>query len=268
MTSRQLLNVGGESFRIGTWHADDTTAYRALRPKAGEPSIDGLRNCLRHLAESGYSSVITSALHPEETRSFTATGFEEFDRLNVLAHDLSDLDALPAGPPVGIRLRRARRRDREGALAVDGRAFPELWRLDRDAMADAERATPSRRFRVAVGTGPTDQRGTDPGSPEPGSPGPASTDSRLADGRVLGYAITGRGGGQGFLQRLATDPAAAGRGIATALVLDALRWALRHGCRRVLVNTQRTNDRALELYLRLGFQATPTDLVVLRRHVP
>lgn len=243
MTSRQLLNVGEDSFRIGPWHADDRTAYLAVQHRCGEPSIESLRGCLRRIADAGYSSVITSALHPEEARSFLGTGFEEYDRLNVLAHDLRDLDQATRSAPEGVRLRRARRRDRAAALAVDQRAFPYVWRLDRDAMSDAERATPSKRFRVAV-----DQ----------------STGGR----HVLAYAITGRGGGQGFLQRLATDPDFTGRGIASALVLDSLRWALRHGCRRVLVNTQRTNERALDLYLRLGFRTTPTDLVVLRRPLP
>lgn len=104
-------------------------------------------------------------------------------------------------------------------------------------MDDAETATPARRFRVAV------------------------------DGDVVGYAITGRSGSQAFLQRLATDPAHTGRGIAAALIGDALRWATRHRCRRLLVNTQQDNRRALALYERLGFQLTPSDLVVLSRPI-
>lgn len=249
MTSRQLLNVGKSSFRVGTWHADDRTAYMAVQPRSGEPSVEGLRSCLGRLADAGYSSVITSALHPQEARNFKAVGFEEYDRLNVLAHDLHDLDRTATVSPEGVRLRRARHRDRDGALVVDGRAFPDFWRLDRAALTEAERATPSHRFRVAVEAGAHDG---------------------IAAGRptVVAYAITGRGGGQGFLQRLATDPAVAGRGIGSALVFDALRWALRRGARRVLVNTQVTNERALELYRRAGFHTTPTDLVVLRRPVP
>ncbi len=239
MTSRQLLSVGEDRFRIGPWHADDRIAYLALQPQFGEPSIEGLQGCLHRIAEAGYTSVITSALHPSEARSFVETGFTEYDRLRVLSHDLRDLDPPHRDLRDGVRLRRARRGDREAALVVDARAFPTFWRLDRTAMAEAEQATPVTRFRVA------------------------STGDR-----VVGYAITGRGSGQGFLQRLAADPDLAGSGIGSALVLDALRWAARRKCRRLLVNTQQQNERALQLYAHLGFQSTPTDLVVLHRAVP
>ncbi len=239
MTSRHTLTVGEDRFRVGPWHADRQIAYLAVPPEVPRPSVRGLQGCLVRIAEAGYSSVITSALHPEEARSFLETGFEEYDRLRVLAHDLTDLD--PPRPPLDprVRLRRARRRDRDTALVVDARAFPTFWRLDRTALQEAERATPVSRFRVAE-----------------------------ADGRVIGYAITGRGAGQGFLQRLATDPDEAGRGVGSELVVDALRWSSRRRSRRVLVNTQRENERALDLYRRLGFVPTPTDLVVLRRPVP
>ena len=92
--------------------------------------------------------------------------------------------------------------------------------------------------------------------------------ARVRDGRLVGYAVTGRAGSQGFLQRLATDPDHAGTGIGAELVLDALRWGARRRVTRVLVNTQEGNERALELYRRLGFQLTPTDLVVLTRPIP
>ena len=239
MTSRHTLTVGEDRFRIGPWHADGHIAYLALPPEVARPSVEGLRGCLVRIAEAGYSSVITSALHPDEAHSFLQTGFEEYDRLRVLAHDLRDLD--PPRPPLAadVRLNRARRRDRDDALVVDARAFPTFWRLDRTALDEAERATPVSRFRVA-----------------------------RAQGRVIGYSITGRGAGQGFLQRLATDPDRSGDGVGSALVIDALRWSSRRRARRVLVNTQRENERALDLYRRLGFQHTPTDLVVLRRPVP
>lgn len=238
MKTRQTLTVGDDRFRIGPWQADRSIAYLALPPNVGRPSVEGLRGCLARIADDGYTSVITSALHPDEAGAFIRLGFEEYDRLLVLAHPLRDLDPPHPSLGPGVRLRRARRGDREPALDVDGRAFPTFWRLDAPGLAEAESATPTSRFRVA-------ERG----------------------GRVVGYAITGRGGNQGFLQRLAADPDLAGSGIGSALVLDSMRWSARRRCRRLLVNTQQENRRALALYGRLGFRRTPTDLVVLSRSV-
>ncbi len=117
---------------------------------------------------------------------------------------------------------------------MDGNAFADFWRLDADGLADAEAATPSSRFRVAI-----------------------------CEGELAGYAVTGRGGHSGFLQRLATDPSLQRRGIGSALVADALRWCRKRHCDRVYVNTQVTNAAALALYRHLGFSTTGNDLVVL-----
>jgi ribosomal protein S18 acetylase RimI-like enzyme len=111
--------------------------------------------------------------------------------------------------------------------------------LDDDGLDEALTATPKARFRVAV-----------------------------RSGQVVAYAVTGRAGTQGFLQRLATDPAHAGTGIGAALVLDSMRWTARRRAHRLLVNTQAGNERALELYRRMGFRPTATDLVVLTRSLP
>jgi GNAT superfamily N-acetyltransferase len=239
MSTRQTLTLGHERFRVGPWHADAATAYLALTPDVTRPSVAGLQRCLDRLGRDGYSSIITAALHPDEARPFLQAGFVEYDRLRVLSHDLTDLD--PSRRPVEdrVQLRRARRGDRRAALAVDARAFPPFWRLDSAGLDEAISATPRSRFRVAE-----------------------------LDGRTIGYAVTGRALSQGFLQRLATDPAHVGHGVGSALVVDALRWARRRHVLRVLVNTQSDNERALALYRQLGFRMTATDLVVLTRPVP
>jgi ribosomal protein S18 acetylase RimI-like enzyme len=239
MNTRQTLILGNERFRVGPWHADPHIAYLSLTPDVPRPTPAGLQRCLQRLGDEGYSSIITAALHPEEAMAFTHVGFAEYDRLRVLSHSLQDLDPPRRRPGPDVRLRRARAADHSAALAVDARAFPPFWRLDADGLHEAIHATPKARFRVAV-----------------------------RDGRPVGYAVTGRAGTQGFLQRLATDPDHAGAGIGSQLVLDALEWSRRRRVRRVLVNTQEGNERALALYRRLGFELTPTDLVVLTRPIP
>jgi GNAT superfamily N-acetyltransferase len=238
MSTRQTITVGRHRFRVGPWQADPAIAHLAVGPGVGSVAGDALATCLERIGSLGYTSVITSAMDAGDSVVFTSSGFVEHDRLHVLAHDLVGLDELRDESP-GIRLRRGRRSDRSAALAIDRMAFPPFWRLDEAGLADAESATPQSRFRIAVA-------GTTP----------------------IGYAVTGRGGRQGFLQRLATHPDHVRRGVGSALVVDGLRWCARRGCAQVFVNTQVGNHAALALYDRLGFHPTPSDLVVmLRAHV-
>ena len=132
--------------------------------------------------------------------------------------------------------RRARSRDREQVLEVDGRAFDAFWHIDDEGLDHAIRATPQSRFRVAE-----------------------------EDERIAGYAVTGRAGEQGYLQRLAVDPERHRRGWGTSLVADALRWLRRHGVTRTVVNTQIGNEPAVALYRATGFRLLPLGLTVLDR---
>lgn len=234
MNDRQTLILGNERFHVRAWQADPATAYLSTIGTTARPSRAALDRCLDQIRDSGYGAVVTPALHPEELAPFRGVGFVEFDHLRVLAHAL---EQIPPRPPAyrSTRLRRARNSDRVGALAVDHLAFPPPWQLDSEALDEAIRATPKARFRVAD-----------------------------FDGGVVGYAVTGRSGDQAFLQRLAVDPNHHGRGLGSTLVIDALQWATRRRAGRVLVNTQQDNRRALELYRRLGFVLTSTDLIVMR----
>jgi GNAT superfamily N-acetyltransferase len=214
--------------RYGAWRGDAAVAL--LAPIGGRPiGRSAIRACLEQLEHDGFTSVLTSALAPSDQEPFLELGFAVRDRLHLLAHDLRVL------PEVGRRgLRRARRSDRRHVLAVDAAAFPPFWRLDDTGLDDALDATPVARFRVAAGP-------------------------------HGGYAITGRAGPRGYLQRLAVHPAAQGRGTGSALIVDGLRWARRWGAREVMVNTQTGNDGAVRLYERLGFVHRPEGLVVLDR---
>jgi ribosomal protein S18 acetylase RimI-like enzyme len=119
-------------------------------------------------------------------------------------------------------------------LAVDAAAFPPFWQLDGAGLTEALAATPSSRHRVATAPG------------------------------VVGYAVWGRAGHRGYLQRLAVDPQHQGEGTGTALVADGLTWLRRRGASRVYVNTQEANQRALHLYERTGFRRQRDGLAVLR----
>ena len=96
-----------------------------------------------------------------------------------------------------------------------------------------------------------------------------ATRSRVIDATAAGglcaYAITGRAGHRGYLQRVAVDPAVHGQGIGRSIVADALRWLRRHRAESALVNTQFDNDPALGLYRSCGFHELPTGRCVMGR---
>lgn len=230
MKGLRVVEVDGQRLRAGPWRGSDGAAY--LAPLAGGPLPDPgvVRRCLDDLAAHGYASVLTAALPPEEQAPFLACGFEVREELHLMRHDLT---GLPDHPPGGLR--RAHRWDRDRVLEVDHRAFTPFWQLDAAGLRDARTATPVSRFRVNRGA------------------------------EVLAYAVSGRALDRGYLQRLAVDPDAQGRGLGRALTLDALWWMRRRGARSALVNTQLENTAALALYTSVGFERLPEHLAVLQR---
>src|SRR5262249_5501013 len=178
-----------------------------------------------------YKAVVTNALSAADSMPFVAAGFSVRERLHLLAHDLHQL------PPIAGATRRARRHDHGPVLDLDATAFDAEWRLDDGGLAEVLRATPVTRFRVP--------------------PELAST--------ISGYAVTGRSGRTGYLQRIAVHADARRRGHGRALVADALRWLSRRSVDRALVNTQLDNDAALALYVSSGFRRLPVGLCVLGR---
>ncbi len=244
----EVLEWGRERARAGPWRGDGHVAYLAPLPYDPPPSVDFLRRCLDQLAGRGYAEVITSALAGSEQRPFLAVGFAPHEHLRFLAHDLDGISLRPVTGP--HHLRRAVPADWPSVLDVDAGSFSPFWRLDEGGLEEALNATPSTRFRVAVDD---DGRARHRNANQPG------------ERRVVGYAITGRAGDQGYVQRLAVAARARRTGVGRALALDGLRWLRRRAVRRAVVNTQFGNDAALALYLGLGFREEPSDLAVLHR---
>jgi ribosomal protein S18 acetylase RimI-like enzyme len=201
-------------------------------PEASLLSVEFVRHCLGTLADQGFRRVVTGALSPLEQAGFLAAGFGVEEHLLLLGVSLER--SLP-GVPCGLALRRVPPRRWDEILSVDRAAFPEFWRFDPLGVADALRATPKVRFRMAVQ--------------------PAGT--------IAGYAICGRSGSRGFVQRLAVAPAAQGLGTGRRLLLDGLHWMRRRGVSRAVVNTQVDNEAAIRLYQSTGFRMEPTGLSVL-----
>ncbi|HVA43700.1 MAG TPA: GNAT family N-acetyltransferase [Acidimicrobiales bacterium] len=232
--SPQVIRWGAERARCTPWRGDGSLAHLAPASDSQILSTGFVRHCLGRLAGQGYAGVVTSALAPPEQAGFIDAGFGVEQRLHLLAHDLSVLPDPDA--PEGVRLRRTRHHDMGAVVGIDRSAFDEFWTMDADALKEATEATPRARFRLAL----------------------AEDEAQPA-----GYAITGKAGNRGYLQRLAVSREMTGRGIGRWLVSDGLRWLKRWGAERCLVNTQEGNQRALDLYERMGFRLQNEGLAVL-----
>lgn len=229
VANADVIRWGRERVRTGPWRGDREVAYLSPLPDAPAPSAVFVRRCLDQLAARGFQRVITSALSPSEQAGFLGAGFEVHERLYLLEHDLHHVPRADTSA-----LRRAGPGDHQAVLDVDSRAFPAFWRIDETSLGEALSATPNSRFRIATG----------------------------ADG-VAGYAVTGRAGRRGFLQRLAVDPDHQRQGLGRVLCVDALRWLRRWRVDQAVVNTQMGNEAALALYESLGFRREAAGLSVL-----
>ena len=237
-TSIDVVEWGRERARLGPWRGDARIAYLNPAPGAAPPSAAFVRRCLDRIERQGFSRVVTGALTASEQSSFRAAGFRVSEQLHLLTHDLR---TLPPLPPADVVIRKARRSDHPTVLRIDEVAFDDFWRLGDAGLEEALTATPHSRFTVAT---------------EPAGGGED-------EWPVAGYAVTGRAGRRGYLQRLAVEPSRQGAGLGRALVGDGLRWLRRWRVEKALVNTQLGNERALQLYESLGFRREPSGLCVL-----
>ena len=231
----EVVHRGHERLRIGPWRGDRRVAFISPVGDATAPTAAIVRAACDVLEGKGFERALTGALAEREQRGFVDAGFQIHEHLHLLSHDLVAIVDVPAA-----RMRRAWPTDRASALAVDGAAFPAFWRLDRDGLREAIRATPVARFRVGL-------------EPRAGGSG------------VVAYAVSGLAGRRGYIQRLAVHPDHTGHGFGAALVVDGLRWLRHRRAGEAVVNTQAGNERALALYERLGFRLQPSGLLVLSR---
>ena len=234
------LRVGSELVRVDERRRDATVTSVTIASDTSEPlSSPAIAQMLEFYAPHPPDIYRTPAITRAESTGYAACGFETISVLRLLTHDLERLRELPRG---GVSTDRTRMSRIGACVDVDRLAFGADRCFDRLDLLAALDATARTRFRIV----PT--------------PGDSATPRQLA-----GFAITGRAGPRGYLQRVAVDPAHAGHGLGTALVVDALRWCRARGVAKVVVNTGTDNERALALYRRLGFVDTPLDLLLMER---
>ncbi len=227
----ETLRWSGGWARFGPWRGRHDVAYLAVGAQR-PPTAEIVDDWMELLRVRGYDSVVTNALGPLDVLPFVDAGFQVHERLHLLARDLTDL------PDAAGATRRARRRDHAAVLELDQAAFEPFWQLDHTGLLQTIDATAASRFRVY----------------------------EVGD-EIVGYAVTGRSDGRGYLQRVGVAPAAQGQGVGRALVVDALRWLRRFRASRASVNTQLDNHAALRLYRQCGFELHPAGLSVMRRNL-
>lgn len=232
--STLMLRADEYVARARPWPGEPGTV-QLVTVEQSAPPTEVVARWVEELREAGVQRIRTGALGPSVRPPYLECGFTVRQELALLAHELVGVRASVV-PCESLLLQRGRRADLVALSIVDRRAFGPLWAMDVAGIADACNATPHHRLRVAF-------EGTE----------------------IVGFAVSGRAGRNSYLQRLAVDPSHQGKGIGRALTQDALRWARRHRCTGMLVNTHVENETALGLYRSLGFEELAYRLMVLER---
>lgn len=218
------------------WHRADArlwNRYRTeavLRPLSSSSAF--LEACADELVTLGAEGVVSQPLQAGATDAWRRAGFRPYLSLDLFRHAMSS----PVPDPTAT-VTVAAEPDWEAIVGLDHRAFPELWTLEADGLVEATTATSTSATHTV-----SDE-----------------------EGNLAGYAITGVTLGTGYLQRVAVDPVAQGRGYGRSLVRASLRWARNRGATSMLLNTQPENGRSAHLYTGEGFIRVPERLALLRR---
>ena len=200
------------------------------------PSLTDIRQWTDRVQSLGYHSVRTNALTRAIGRQMDCAGYTMMQDL-VLLELLSPRRAAASAEASRSERIATRPLDTDQVTAasdIDIASFGSEWGLSESAIGDVCTATPRHRLR---------------GAGEP----------------LAAFAVSGRDGRQGFLQRLSVAPDRQRQGLGRALVIDSLEWMTRWRVQRVLVNTAVDNHAALSLYEGLGFRRIGERLRVYER---
>ncbi len=233
------VRAAGRRFKLSPWFGMPGAALLVPQlPSSTLPSF--LVEQLTDLAsERGYSSILFQSDTQRSANAMEELGFEIVDSLYVLVRS-GDLPIPNSSAAQDIAIRRVRQYSYEDLMKVDHRCFNDFWKQDALMMEDARTSTPRSHFRVAVTTG-------------------------MGAEELVGFCLYGLGAHAAYLQRIAVDPSHQRKGVGRSLAIEGLRWARRWRARRVSVNTQASNEKALALYLNLGFNLYPERLWILKR---
>jgi len=213
----------------------DTAWLRLLAVADGIPAGDVLRAvwplARRDLERDSARLVAALAVEAWVGPALAAIGFQNTNEVIVLSRELGSRQSGFRAPNPqragGLALRPFHLGDLAAAAEIDYAAFVPPWQVSMQALG---LALQEAGYATVAEVGQPPQ--------------------------LAGFQLSTESRGGGHLARLAVVPHYQGRGIATALVADALAHFGAARGRRLTVNTQRNNTASLHVYERLGFQRT------------
>ena len=221
----------GCKFKYSPWKSE--SSYGLIVPLKGTLDQHAVLEVSKFMMELEYSEIFTSPLTPEEKSQFLEFGYMVEETLILMKRSF-DIP-LQTQDRKKLSTHKLRKKDLDGILKIDHASFDSFWQFDENAFLNAKKATPYARLRVVK-----------------------------KNNQIAGYAITGAGIKEGFIQRLAIFPDHQNGGFGTLLLNDGLDWLHRKGVSNVWVNTQPTNLAAINLYKKLKFEISKDELSVLR----
>jgi len=229
------------TWNLRPWPNDPSSMLLVFVDHTSVPTGADLEAAVARARAAGVRTLRTSAMLPRAAEVAHAHGFATIDTLLLLrlyfdASTRTRIDDLAA--EIGHSTRPLRAWQHGRAAVVDQDAFGTTWGNDAASVADIRVATPHHRARM------------------------------VRDGRrMAGFAISGWGGHTGYVQRVAVHREHRRRGVARALVVDALAWMSAHPLTAAYVNTGVENAAALALYEDLGFERLDERLVIAARDI-
>jgi ribosomal protein S18 acetylase RimI-like enzyme len=236
-TAPLILRAGGVVARVRPWAFEANVAHLVLYNQSQLPTPSDITEWISGLRTAGYDTIRTGALGAQAGARFERLGFEAIQSLVLLEKRSVGSFTTALHKSAGGVTRLATDDDHD-ASRVDVAAFGAGWSIDRVGIGDVRSATPRHRARAV-----------------------------RSNKQLIAYAISGRDGRNGYIQRLAVAPAHQHQGHGLSLVTDSLRWMARWRVQRALVNTHIGNDAALALYHRLGFTDLSDHLHVYERRI-
>lgn len=236
-TAPLILRAGGVVARVRPWAFEVNVAHLVLYNQSRLPTPAEIIGWTDELRGAGYDTIRTGALGVQAGARFERLGFESVQSLVLLEHTAIGSVAVTSTIDSAPTVRLAAEED-PVASRIDVAAFGPGWCIDRVGIGDVRTATPRHRARAV-----------------------------RVNGDLVAYAISGRDGRNGYIQRLAVLPDHQHHGHGLRLVGDSLRWMARWRVRRALVNTHIGNEAALALYHRLGFTDLSERLHVYERRI-